>query len=352
MTAPTTPKAHISHQSAFLRACRREDVPHTPIWLMRQAGRYMKDYRDLRSKVGMLELCKTPSLVSEVTVHAAQTLGVDAAILFADLLLIAEPFRIRLEYSKGHGPVLTPAIRDAKSIDEMPEADVGELEYVNEAVRQTRAELKDQIPLIGFAGCPFTVASYFVEGGGSRNFEHTKRLMYQDEGAWNALLAKVTRATIKYLNRQIDAGAQALQVFDSWVGALSPADYRRYVKPHSKNLIAGIRPGVPVVHFGTGTAALLSDMKEAGGTVIGLDWRVDLDRAWQEIGYDVGVMGNLDPILLQGPQEMMEAQATRILEQASGRNGHIFNLGHGILPATPVENVQRLVELVHQKSRR
>jgi uroporphyrinogen decarboxylase len=338
--------------AVFLAACRREEVPYTPIWLMRQAGRYMEEYRHIRAKVSMLELCKSPELVSEVTVHAAETLGVDAAIIFADLLLIVEPLGLKLEFRAGEGPVITPAVRDAKAIDGLREVSRGDLEYVYEAIRRTRAELVGRIPLIGFAGAPFTVGSYIVEGGASRSFQHTKTLMYRDEGAWNALMAKIVRGTVDYLKGQIEAGAQAIQLFDSWVGCLSPADYRRYVKPHSAAVIRELPDNVPVIHFGTGTGALLRDMKMAGGSVLGLDWRVDLDEAWNRIGPDTAVMGNLDSLTLFGDEAVLRREVERILRQADNRSGHIFNLGHGILPGTPVDNVRRLVDLVHELSQR
>ncbi len=336
--------------AVFLKACRREPVPHTPVWLMRQAGRYMAEYRDIRARMSMLELCKSPDLVSEVTVHAAGRLGVDAAILFADLLLVVEPLGLSLDYRKGEGPVIEPAVRDARGVDALREVDPAELGYVYEAVRRTRADLPGRTPLIGFAGAPFTVASYLVEGGASRSFQHTKSLMYRDEGAWRALMEKVVRATTGYLLGQVEAGAQALQIFDSWVGALSPADYRRYVQPHTAALIAAVPAGVPLIHFGTGTGALLELMQAAGGTVIGLDWRVELDEAWRRLGPDVAVMGNLDPLVLFGGPAVIEREARRILAQAGGRPGHIFNLGHGILPHTPVDDVIRLVDLVHAAS--
>jgi uroporphyrinogen decarboxylase len=345
---PFRPDPH----AVFLAACRREEVPYTPIWLMRQAGRYMEEYRHIRAKVSMLELCRSAELVSEVTVHAAETLGVDAAIIFADLLLIVEPLGLKLEYRSGEGPVITPAIRDAAAIDRLREVSRGDLEYVCEAIRRTRAELVGRIPLIGFAGAPFTVGSYIVEGGASRSFQHTKTLMYRDEGAWNALMGKIVRGTIDYIKGQIEAGAQAIQLFDSWVGCLSPADYRRYVKPHTVAVIKELPDDVPIIHFGTGTGALLRDMKMAGGSVLGLDWRVDLDEAWNRIGPDTAVMGNLDSLTLFGDEAVLRREVERILRQADNRKGHIFNLGHGILPGTPVDNVRRLVDLVHELSQR
>jgi uroporphyrinogen decarboxylase len=332
----------------FLRALRREPTEHTPVWLMRQAGRYMAEYRAVRAKASMLELCKSPELVAEVTTFARRRIGADAAILFADLLLVVEPLGPTLTFSAGEGPVIDPPVRNAKDVDALHEVDPDALQYVYDAVKATRAALEPEIPLIGFAGAPFTVASYLIEGQGSRNYEHTKALMYGNEGAWHALMEKLVRAQIGYLNRQVEAGCQALQLFDSWVGALSPADYRRYVAPHVAHMIAGLVPGVPVIHFGTGTGALLADMKIAGGDVIGLDWRVELGPTWDALGKDVAVMGNLDPLTLLGPAEVMERETRRILAEAHGRAGHVFNLGHGILPQTPVDNVVRLIELVHE----
>jgi len=334
-----------------MRACRREPVPYTPIWLMRQAGRYMAEYRAVRAGHTMLELCKSPDLVAEVTTFARRRIGADAAILFADLLLVVEPLGLKLTFEAGEGPVIDPPVRGGRAVDALREVQAAELSYVYDAVRATRAALEDGIPLIGFAGAPFTVASYLVEGRGSRHFEHVKAFMYGDEGAWNALMSKIVRAQVGYLNAQVEAGCQALQVFDSWVGALSPADYRRYAAPHTKALLAGIAPGVPVIHFGTGTATLLGDMQAAGGDVIGLDWRVELGAAWRGLG-DVAVMGNLDPLTLLAPADVLEREARRVLEEAGGRPGHVFNLGHGVLPNTPVDAVVRLVDFVHEASAR
>jgi uroporphyrinogen decarboxylase len=332
-----------------MRACRREPVPSTPIWLMRQAGRYMPEYRAIRAKTGFLELCKTPSLAAEVTVTAAERLGVDAAIIFADILLILEPMGVDLEFAHGEGPVIHNPVREAVDVDRLRQLeDASALDFVNEAIRQTRRALKPDIPLIGFSGAPFTLASYLTEGGGSKNYVHTKRLMYNDRGAWHAMMSLIAASLVKYLNAQIEAGAQAVQLFDSWVGALSPDDYREFVLPHTKAVIESVKPGVPVIHFGTGTAALLELMREAGGDVIGLDWRVRLDEGWQRVGHDVAVMGNLDPVALFADREVLLAQARKVLDQAGGRPGHIFNLGHGILPETPVENVIALVEMVHE----
>jgi uroporphyrinogen decarboxylase len=334
--------------SPFLKACRREPAEVTPIWLMRQAGRYMADYRAIRSQVSFLELCKRPELATEVTVTAAERLGVDAAILFADILLILEPLGFDLEFAKGEGPVIHNPIRAGADVDRVrPLAEIAPLGYVIEAVRLIRAALPLALPLIGFAGAPFTLACYAIEGGGSRHYEQAKAFMYRDPGAWNALMDRLTDATALYLNAQADAGAQALQVFDSWVGTLSPRDYARFVLPHMARLFARLDPSVPLIHFGTGTATLLELQRDAGGTVIGLDWRVELDQGWQRLGDQVAVQGNLDPVVLLSSREEIERQARRILAQAAGRPGHIFNLGHGILPHTPVENVLALIEVVH-----
>lgn len=341
------------HNSPFMRACRREPVPYTPVWLMRQAGRYMREYREVRARTSFLELCKTPELAAEVTVTAAERLNVDAAIIFADILLIIEPMGMDLEFAKGEGPVIHNPVRTARDVEHLRAVEsVETLDYVLEAIRITRRALRPDLPLIGFAGAPFTLASYMVEGGASKNYIHTKTLMYADSGAWHAMMSLIARALAKYLNAQIAAGAQAVQLFDSWVGCLSPDDYREYVLPHTQSIIQNITPGTPVIHFGTGTAALLELMREAGGDVIGLDWRVDLAEAWDRLGAEVSVMGNLDPVSLFANVDFVRAKARRILDRAAGRPGHIFNLGHGILPNTPVDNVIALVEAVHEISQR
>ncbi|HEX6728824.1 MAG TPA: uroporphyrinogen decarboxylase [Pyrinomonadaceae bacterium] len=337
--------------SPFMRACRREPVPYTPVWLMRQAGRYMREYRDVRARTTFLELCKTPDLAAEVTVTAAEKLGVDAAIIFADILLILEPMGIDLEFAQGEGPVIHNPVKTAADVDRLKEVeDVSSLDFVYEAIRKTRSALKDDIPLIGFSGAPFTLASYICEGGGSKNYVSTKRLMYNDSGAWHSMMSLISRALSKYLNAQIEAGSQAVQLFDSWVGCLSPDDYREFVLPHTRKVIQNITPGVPVIHFGTGTGTLLELMREAGGDVIGLDWRVRLNEGWDRVGHDVGVMGNLDPVALFADRDYVVSEATGILDQAANRPGHVFNLGHGILPETPVDNVIALVDAVHELS--
>ena len=323
----------------------------------------MKEYRDLRARVPFLELCKRPDLVTEVTISAVEKLGVDAAIIFADLLLIVEPLGFGLQYGKGEGPVVTPALRDAAQVDELREVEPeNSLAYLYEAIRQTRAALRPELPLIGFAAAPFTLASYLIEGGASRNFTHTKAFMYRDPGAWRALMEHLARELGRYTNAQIDAGVQAVQIFDSWVGCLGQTDYREYAMPYTRMLIDQIRPGVPVIHFGTGTGALLESMREAGGSIIGLDHHVELDEGWarlclaqssdSEPGRSIGVQGNLDPAVLFAKPAYIRQRVRRVLSQAAGRRGHIFNLGHGILPDTPYDNVVALVGMVGEESSR
>jgi uroporphyrinogen decarboxylase len=284
-------------------------------------------------------------------VTAVERLGVDAAIIFADILLILEPLGVGLEYTKGDGPVLHNPVRTPADVERLPEVDAAaEVGFVYDAVRKARTALK--VPLIGFSGAPFTLASYVIEGGGSRNYVHTKTLMYEAPDAWHTLLRRLTSAVVNYLNRQIAAGVHAVQLFDSWVGCLAPDDYQRFVLPHMRALISGITPGVPVIHFGTGTSGLLELMRQGGGDVIGLDWRVELGSTWQRIGHDVAVQGNLDPVALFAPVDEIRDRTKRILDQAGGRLGHIFNLGHGILPGTPVDHVIALVDMVHELSHR
>jgi uroporphyrinogen decarboxylase len=346
------PKVHVNawQDSRFLKACRREPVDATPVWLMRQAGRYMKEYRELRARVPFLDLCKNPDLVAEITVSAAERLGVDAAILFADLLLIVEPLGFNLEYEKNEGPRVSPPIRSAADVDRLQEVEPGALEYVFEGVRRTRAALDARLPLIGFAAAPFTLASYLIEGGGSRNYARTKAFMYSDPGAWRGLMEYLVRNLASYAAGQIAAGVQAIQVFDTWVGCLGPADYREFVQPWSRALFDALPRSFPLIHFGTGTGMLLESMREAGGNAIGLDFHVELDAAWKRLGYDVAVQGNLDPSVLLAGVDAIRPRVERILRQAAGRPGHIFNLGHGIVPDTPYENVTALVEMVHEMS--
>ena len=318
---------------------------------MRQAGRYMPEYRAVREQYSFLELCKDADAAADVTVTAVERLGVDAAIIFADILLIVEPMGVGLEFSKGDGPVLHHPVRSAQDVARLPDVDAAAaVSFVYDAVRKAKAALK--VPLIGFSGAPFTLASYVIEGGGSRDYVRTKSMMYGEPDAWHALLRRLTTAVVGYLNAQIAAGADAVQLFDSWVGCLAPEDYRQFVLPHMRDLIRGITPGTPVIHFGTGTGGLLELMRASGGDVIGLDWRIELDSGWQRVGYDAGVQGNLDPVVLFAPVDEIRARTVRILNQAGGRPGHIFNLGHGILPNTPVDHVIALIDMVHELSSR
>ncbi|MBF6560279.1 MAG: uroporphyrinogen decarboxylase [Candidatus Binataceae bacterium] len=341
------------HDHPIMRACRREPTPYTPIWLMRQAGRYMPEYRRVRDRYSFLELCQQPDLAAEVTTTAVARLGVDAAIIFADILLPLVPMGVGLRYEKGDGPVIDRPLRSAADLDRIPPVAAADaLGYVAESIRLVRRALGDRTPLIGFAGAPFTLASYLIEGGSSRQYQATKTLMYTESATWHRMMEMIARVTADYLNMQIAAGADIVQLFDSWVGSLSPDDYRRFVLPHTRSVIAAVRPGVPVIHFGTVTGNLLELMREAGGDVIGLDWRVDLREAWDRLGPGVAVQGNLDPIALFAGAAEIRRRARAILERAQGRPGHIFNLGHGILPETPVGHVIALVDAVHEMSAR
>ncbi|MCP9455052.1 MAG: uroporphyrinogen decarboxylase [Nitrospira sp.] len=337
----------------FLKACRREPVDCTPVWFMRQAGRYMAEYRALRAKHSILEMCKTPELAAQVTLQPINRFPLDAAIIFADILLPLEPMGLHLEFARGEGPVIREPIRDRAAVDRLKVTDGDELDYVADAIKLVRQALDGKVPLIGFAGAPFTLASYAIEGGGSRTYLHTKQMMYGDPAAWHKLMDKFARVITGYLRQQIRAGAQAIQLFDSWVGCLSPNDYMEYVLPHVQLIFAGLkREGVPMIHFGTGTASLLRLMREAGGDVIGLDWRVHLDEGWARVGYDRAVQGNLDPLVLFAPLPEIERRVEDILRRAAGRPGHIFNLGHGILPTTPVDHVAATIDMVHKLSQR
>jgi uroporphyrinogen decarboxylase len=329
-------------------------VDATPVWFMRQAGRYMEVYRRIRAAHGMLEICHTPRLAAEVTLQPIERLDVDAAILFADILLPLEALGVGLEFAAGDGPVIARPVRGPDDLARLRDVDVeSDLGYVGESVRAIVAALGGRVPLIGFAGGPFTVASYLVEGGSSRSFVRTKRLMYEDPQTWNALLARLSALTLRYLEMQLAAGADAVQLFDSWVGMLSPDDYRRHVQPHSRTILAPlVRRGVPVIHFGTQTGGLLRDLRDAGGSVIGVDWRRDLGEAWDELGAGVAVQGNLDPVMLFAPRAEVDRAARSILERAGARPGHVFNLGHGILPETPEATVRELVGFVREESAR
>jgi uroporphyrinogen decarboxylase len=337
----------------FLAACRREPTPYTPVWLMRQAGRYMAEYRKLRAQYGFLDLCKRPDLAAEITIAPVEKLGVDAAILFADILLLLEPLGVGLEYSKGDGPVIHRRVRSGKDVDALKDFDPEkELAFVYEAVTRIRKELGNKVPLIGFAGAPFTLASYLIEGGGSRNFMHTKKLYYAWPEVWQGLMERLAKLVAEYLNCQVAAGVQAVQLFDSWAGCLAPKDYEQFVLPYTRKVIAAVRPGVPVINFSTGTAGLLKHIRAGGGDVIGLDWRINLDDGWAMVGHDIAVQGNLDPVALFASPKEIKNRVADVLGRAGGRPGHIFNLGHGVLPETPVDHVIAMVEAVHELSAR
>lgn len=338
-------------ESIFLKACRREKTEVTPVWLMRQAGRYMKEYRRIRDKVSFMELCRNRELACQVTVEACEKIKADAAIIFSDILLIVEPLGLGLEYAKDEGPVISGTVASRTHVDALREIEPEEsLSYVYDAIRLTRSCLHPQTPLIGFSGAPFTLASYIIEGGGSRAFLKTKQFMMSDKGAWNALMEKISRGLVKYLKGQIAAGADALQLFDSWVGCLAPEDYREYVLPHTRWVLQQLPKDLPVIYFGTDTSAVLKEIREAGSGVVGVDWRIELGEAWKIIGYDRAIQGNLDPVVLYASRDEIRRRVKSILDQAAGRPGHIFNLGHGIMPTTPVDNVIALVEMVHELS--
>lgn len=330
----------------LVRAARREAVARTPVWFMRQAGRYMPEYRALRERHTLLDLCADPALACEVTLQPIRTFAFDAAILFADILLPLIPLGLRLHFVAGEGPVIDNPIRTSRDVDALGPVDVGEqLGHVIRAVRLVRSELADDTALIGFAGAPFTVACYAIEGGSSRHFVETKRIMYQAPELWDSIMVRLSDLTTAYLRAQVAAGAQAVQLFDTWAGVLSGADYRRYAAPYSKRVFDGLGDlGVPRIHFGVGTAHLLEDIRDAGGDVIGIDWRLPLDEAWRRIGFDRGIQGNLDPTLLFAPHDVLTSGVRNVLRHAAGRPGHIFNLGHGVLPTTPIDNVRRAVE--------
>ena len=338
----------------FLRACRREPVDATPVWFMRQAGRYMAEYREIRKRHTLLEICKQPEIATEVTLQPVKALGVDAAILFADILLPLEPMGAPFEFAAGEGPRFYEPVRDAAAIDRLrlidPEESLG---YVLSAIRMIRAELDGKTPLIGFAGAPFTLASYLVEGGKSANYAITKRLMYGQPVVWASLMSKLAEVVRRYLRAQVAAGAQAIQLFDSWVGELSPLDYEEYILPHVQHILSDVEKlGVPVIHFGTGTSMLLELMKKAGGTVIGVDTFTPLDWARERLGPGVAVQGNLEPLLLGAPKDVLTRRVDDVLRRAGTAPGHIFNLGHGILPDTPPDAVKYVVDLVHQRTAR
>ncbi len=344
---------HPSSDSLFMRACRGEPTERTPVWLMRQAGRYMSEYREVRARQSFLDLCRNPKLCSEVMCTAVERLGVDAAIIFSDLLPILIPMGFDLEFVKGDGPVIHNPVRDLQGVKKIRSLDQPEeLDFVYETVRQTRADLPHEIPLIGFAGSPFTLASYAIEGAGSKQYVNTKQLMLSEDGGWDLLMDKLSQAVTVYLNHQISAGAQCVQLFDSWAGCLSPQHYTQYVLPWMKQIIAGITPGVPVINFATGNPELLPLLRGDRRTVVGVDWRIPLDVAWQRIGHDSSVQGNLDPAVLLSTPDNIRAEVEKLLGSVAGRPGHIFNLGHGVHKETPVENAIALVECVKELSSR
>jgi len=337
--------------SRFVRACRCQPVDVTPIWLMRQAGRYMAEYRAVRKQYSILEICKTPEIAAEVTITAAEKLDVDAAIIFADLLLPLEVMGLPFHFSAGEGPVVEQPLRTKTAVDALQTDRSSELGYVAESIRRVVKHFGEKLPVIGFCGAPFTLASYMIEGGGSRNYIHTKKMMYTNPAAWQMLMEKLVEVLAAYSADQVQGGADALQIFDSWVGCLGVEDYRQYVLPHTRDLVQRLQAtGVPIIYFGTDTATLLPAMKETGAQVMGVDWRIPLDEAWRELDHEGAIQGNLDPVLLFADQEQLRSRTEIILRQAQGRPGHIFNLGHGILPETPVDNVRALVDFVRELS--
>jgi uroporphyrinogen decarboxylase len=336
-------------ESSFVRACRALPVDATPVWFMRQAGRYMAEYRAVRKKHSLIEICKKPALAAEVTITAAEALGVDAAIIFADLLLPLEVMGLPFHFSVGEGPKIEKPIATAADIDQLRTDRASELGYVAEAVQAVCRHFGSRVPVIGFCGAPFTLASYMIEGGGSRNYVHTKKMMYNMTALWDELMCKLVSVTSEYACEQVRAGADAVQVFDSWVGCLSVQDYRQYVLPRTTELVQKLcKTGVPIIYFGTDSTALLPSMKETGAEVIGIDWRVPLDDGWRSMHFQGAVQGNLDPVVLFANWKEVRVRAENVLKRAGGRNGHIFNLGHGILPETPVENVKALADFVHE----
>jgi uroporphyrinogen decarboxylase len=335
--------------SRFLDACRRRPTDVRPVWFMRQAGRYMKPYRDIRQKFGILDICKRPDLAAEVTLQPVEILDVDAAIIFADLLLPVEPMGLRLRFAAGEGPVIDNPVRTSSDIDGLSISNTDDLGYVGESIQLVVKALAGRVPVIGFVGAPFTMASYMIEGGPSRTFLKTKTMMYRDETLWRRLMGKLVDVLGSFAVLQVAAGARIIQVFDSWVGALGPDDYVRYVAPYSRALIERIRAAsVPVIHFGTGAAGFFRELHAAGGDVMGVDWRINIDQAWMDISYRSAVQGNLDPAVLMAPIPELRARVHELLKRTGSRPGHIFNLGHGILPETPVESVKACVEIVRE----
>lgn len=335
--------------SRFLDACRRRPTDVRPVWFMRQAGRYLKSYREVRAKHSILEICRRPDLASMVTLQPVEILDVDAAIIFADLLLPVEPMGLKLKFVAGEGPVIDNPIRTSSDVDSLSISNTDDLGYVGESIKLASQALAGKVPVLGFVGAPFTVASYMIEGGATRTFQQTKTLMYRDETLWRRLMGKLVDVLGPFAVLQVASGARAIQVFDSWVGALGSDDYVRYVAPYSRALIERIRStGVPVIHFGTGAAGYFRELHAAGGDVMGVDWRLNIDQAWMDISYRSAIQGNLDPAALFAPLPELKAKVTELLKRTGARPGHIFNLGHGILPETPVENVKAVVQMVRE----
>ncbi len=338
--------------SLFVRACKRLPVETTPVWFMRQAGRYMKEYRDVRKQYSLVEICKKPEVAAEVTITAAEYLGVDAAIIFADLLLPLEVMGMPFHFSPGEGPVIEKPIRNPEDVKVLRTDRADELGYVAEAVGKVVKHFGSKLPVIGFCGAPFTLGSYMVEGGGSRHYVEVKRLMYNSPDVWEELVNKLVAVLAEYAAEQVRHGADVIQIFDSWAGCLSVEDYRRYALEPTKRLVNQLQreTGVPIIYFGTDSATLLPAMSETGAEVIGLDWRVPLDEGWRTVGHNFAVQGNLDPVTLFASWSEVKQRAEHILRLADKRPGHIFNLGHGILPLTPVDNVKKLADFVHEFS--
>lgn len=339
----------MSGGTRLVRACLRRPVDRTPVWFLRQAGRYMPEYQVVRKHHSLLEICKRPKLAAEVTITAAEKLGVDAAIIFADLLLPFECMGLDFEFQAGEGPVVHSPVRTADDVARLRTDRASELSYVGEAIERVAAHFRDRLGIIGFCGAPFTLASYMIEGGGSRNYVHTKTLMYRQPAAWRRLLEKLAIVLREFAAQQVEAGADVIQIFDSWAGALSVEDYREFVLPITRTLVRDVQAlGVPVIYFGVETGSLLPAMRETGADVLGLDWRTPLGKAWRELDYACAVQGNLDPITLFAEPELIRNRVRYILDEVAGRAGHIFNLGHGIVPETPVENVQAAVKFVRE----
>ena len=344
-------RSEASGDSRFIRACRRQQVDRTPVWFMRQAGRYLPEYRRLRQDRDILKMCREPELVVEATLQPLRRMDLDAAILFSDIMVPVLEMGIDVRIELGLGPVVMNPIRSRRDVPHLRPLPEGNVEYVMESIRLLRKELT--VPLIGFAGAPFTLASYLIQGGPSRNHERTKAFMHSEPDAWGHLMKTLGVSVGQYLAEQVRAGAQAVQVFDSWVGALDPDDYTRFVLPTMRELFDTLADlGVPRIHFGVGTGELLALMRDAGADVIGVDWRVPLHEAWERVGFDVALQGNLDPAVCLTSWEAVEAKALSVLRRAADRPGHVFNLGHGVLPETPVENLQRLVDLGHERTAR